>query len=545
MHISAHVRTRRFCTRLPVPGRVRFPPTDRLVPSGFDHHVRGRALVAGYEVAPPMRTYRDYTLERYHRSIGRLARLKWQYAGWMAALTATAVLLFSHVRTPSSLLAAHLQWLTLVWLLPVPLLVWVSVVYFVWFRVERFALTPPDCLPPAPEGRPTVIFQVTSTGVNVETVLNTIGSVLYWTRQHPELPYRTVSCALIEEPGYLANQTRFDRLRADGVELVIVPAHFRTPRGTTRKGRALQYAVAHRRTMGVPLDEVWVYHQDDETAVGEDTVLGIGEFVSVHAKEKALGLGIILYPQDADYRPSQIQEFGRSKDDLRTIYTITSPRNKMSGFHGSHFIVRGDVEDETGWDVGPNMLSEDLIFENAVRRQHGPIFHILKGFAYEKAAFTIRDQLRQRRRWVQGFSRAVRRERFSAGRRVVMAYSMGVWMGAVVSLLAIVTSWTFGFTPLVPYAGGLAGFVWVTMIAGYHEGYTLHREYVPRRSVNFARIVANGVAGALADALAPWYGLFTRRKLHFEVIQKDRLATDRPVPLSLPLSGAEFRNFQR
>jgi hypothetical protein len=331
----------------------------------------------------------------------------------------------------------------------------------------------------------------------------------------------------------------------DGVQLVIVPANYRTPRGTTRKGRALQYAVEERRRLGEPLDTMWVYHQDDETAVGEDTVLGIGEFVTEHAEERALGLGIILYPQDADFRPSQIQEFGRSKDDLRTIYTITGPRNKMSGFHGSHFIVRGDVEDATGWDVGPNMLSEDLIFENAVRRQHGPIFRILKGFAYEKAAFTVRDQLRQRRRWVQGFSRAVRRERFSVGRRVVMAYSMCVWMGAVVSLVAIISSWIFGFTPLVPYAGGLAGFVWVTMVAGYHEGYTLHREYVPRRSVSFARIVANGVAGALADALAPWYGLLSRRKQYFEVIQKDRLGVGRPVPLNFPASGAEFRSFQR
>ncbi|MCI4320199.1 MAG: glycosyltransferase family 2 protein [Thermoplasmata archaeon] len=501
--------------------------------------------MAGYEVAPPLRTYRDYTLERYHRSIDRLARLKWKYAAWMVALTATAVLLFSHVRVPSSFLAAHLQWLTLVWLLPVPLLIWVALVYFVWFRVERFALTPSESVSPTPSTLPTVIFQVTSTGVNVETVLNTVGSVLYWTRHHPELPYRTLSSALIEELGYLANQSRFDRLRADGVELVIVPAAYRTPRGTTRKGRALQFAVEHRRRLGLTREETWIYHQDDETAVGEDTVLGIGEFVTAHAAEKSLGLGIILYPQDADFRPSQIQEFGRSKDDLRTIYTITSPRNKMSGFHGSHFIVRGDVEDETGWDVGPNMLSEDLLFENAVRRQHGPIFHILKGFAYEKAAFTIRDQLRQRRRWVQGWSRALRRERFSPGRRLVMAYSMAVWMGAVVSLLAIVTSWIFGFTPLLPYAGGLAGFVWVTLVAGYHEGYTLHREYVPRRSVSYARVIANGVAGALADALAPWYGLFTRRKLHFEVIQKDRLGVGRPVPLSLPISGAEFRSFQR
>src|SRR5262249_38558796 len=236
----------------------------------------------------------------------------------------------------------------------------------------------------------------------------------------PEVGYRAEVWATIEEYGYRPNRDRFDALANEGVHILVVPLGYVPPHGTTRKGRALQYAVEQRRRVKRALDQVWVYHQDDETAVGEDTVLGIDEFVRIHGHERALGLGIILYPQDADFRPSQIQEFGRTKDDLRTVYTITSPRNKMSGFHGSHYLARADVEDSTGWDVGPNMLSEDLIFENAVRRQHGHIFHILKGFAYEKAAFSIRDQLRQRRRWVQGFARAIRREQFSWGRRAVM-----------------------------------------------------------------------------------------------------------------------------
>src|SRR5262249_12870394 len=130
------------------------------------------------------------------------------------------------------------------------------------------------------------------------------------------------------------------------------------------------------------------------------------------------------------------------------------------------------------------------------------------------------------------------REQFSWGRRLVMAYSMIVWLGAFLSLVAIAASWMFGFTPLVPFAGGCAGFVWVSMISGYHKGYVLHREYIPRRTVGIARLGANGVVGALTDGLAPWYGLFSRRTRGFEVIQKDRVAVSRPVPVR-PTSGVD------
>jgi len=500
--------------------------------------VDGRRLAATAAPVTPARpvptgaVYEAYTLDRYHRSIHALVALKWRYAAWIVTLTALTVALFSGVRTPASELGQYFQYLTLVWLLPIPLLIWVTIVYFAWFREAKFRIEPPAEVPP-PAERPTVQFQVTSTGVNVETVLTTIRSVLYWTGQHPEVGYRTEIWATIEEFGYRPNQERFDALAREGVHVVVVPMGYRPPNGTTRKGRALQYAVEQRRALGPALARTWIYHQDDETAVGEDTVLGIDEFVRRHGDEKALGLGIILYPQDADFRPSQIQEFGRTKDDLRTVYTITSPRNKMSGFHGSHYVVRADVEDATGWDVGPNMLSEDLIFENAVRREHGAIFHILKGFAYEKAAFSLADQLRQRRRWVQGFARAIRRERFSWGRRAVMAYSMGVWLGAFMSLGAIATSWIFGFTPLLPFAGGCAGFVWVSMISGYHKGYILHREYLPPRSTPLWRVVVNGVVGALTDGAAPWYGLLSRRTRGFEVIQKDRST----APIRTPARG--------
>lgn len=465
--------------------------------------------------------FEDYTLERYHAALARLAATRTGYLVLLIAMILAMGYLFNGTHPAANPVAASLAWLTVAWLLPVPILVFATVVFFGWFSVRRFGLRP---VPRAPgSDRPTVIFQVTSTGVNPETVLNTVRSALYWTHQHPEVGFTPRVWLVVEGWGYAPNRERLDGLRAEGVSIVVVPVDYQTTKGTTRKGRALQYATERRRELGIPLDRLWIYHQDDETAVGEDTVLGIDEFVATHPHEPALGCGIILYSQGAeDFRPSQIQEFSRTKDDLRTIFTITSRHNLFSGFHGSHYLVRGDLEDATGWDVGPDMNSEDLIFETRLRAQHGPVFHLLKGFAHEQAALTVPDQLKQRRRWFQGWWRAVVHQPFTPLRRIVMSYGMVVWMGAIFSLLAMVLGWVYGYRSVFPYAGFLTGFVWTVMIGGYYQGYMLHAPYLPKRRVALARVIVSGVIGALADAAGPWYGTFTRRPRGFQVIAKDR-----------------------
>lgn len=508
-----------------------------------------RCRSEGRAAPPPAASgdFRDYTVERYHAALRRLVAIRRTYLVVLVVMVLGAGLLFLRVRPASSSIGSELAWITLVWLLPVPILALATLVYFRWFSFDRFALDPARRRSLSP--RPTVLFQITSTGVNVETVLNTARSALYWLRQHPELAYDGRVWLVVEGWGYAPNRERLDRLRQEGVRVIVVPTEYRTERGTTRKGRALQYATERRRELGLDLTRVWVYHHDDETAIGEDTVLGIDEFVAEHFDEPAVGCGIILYDQQAeDFRPSQIQEFSRTKDDLRTIFTITSRRNMFSGFHGSHYLARGDLEDATGWDVGPDMNSEDLIFETRVRAQHGAVFHLLKGFAHEQAALGLKDQFRQRRRWFQGWWRAVLHQPFPIARRIVMSYGMLVWMSAILSLVAMFCGWVFGFTSVIPYTGFLTGFVWSTMIVGYYQGYLLHTPYLARRRVPLPRIVLNGVVGAMSDALAPWYGTFTRRPRTFQVIIKDRAPAGRapsPVAAGGWISGPVGARFQK
>ena len=356
--------------------------------------------------------FQSYTIERYDRAIEGTRRLKGWYALAIIGASVVGGLLFLSTTPSSTQLASTLRWLTVVWILPVPFVALAIVVLFAWDRPRRYAISRPGTHP-RPPYVPTVIFQTTSTGVNVATVENTVRSVLYWTARHPELCYRPEVWLCIEEWGYTPNKDRIDRLMGEGVRVVVTPLGYRTCRGTTRKGRALQYAVEARRAEIPDLRRVWVYHQDDETAVGEDTVLGIDEFVRTHYSEPSIGAGVILYPQhSADFRPSRVQEFHRTHDDVRMIAFLTSRHNWFSGYHGSHYLARADVEDEVGFDVGPDLNSEDLLFECQARNQFGPIFSLLKGFAYEQAALDSKDQIRQRRRWVQGWIRAFPRFRF-------------------------------------------------------------------------------------------------------------------------------------
>lgn len=476
--------------------------------------------------------YEGYTIARYNETVRRIADRRLVYGIAIALSIVATTFIFPLATAGTSDFDSSLRWLTLTWLLSPPILGFSAWVYFTWFRPQRFVIEESRLRGPVPGEMPLVIFQITTTGENAKTVANSARSVLHWTQRHPEVCFTPLVWIVCEEFGYLPNKATLDSIRDEGARLIVTPKGYQTPLGTTRKGRALQYAVEVRRQGGLRLDRTWVYHQDDETAVGEDTVLGIDEYVREHLDEKSVACGVILYPQHGeDFRPSMIQELGRTQDDVRTLFSMTSSYNAFSGFHGSHYLARADVEDETGFDIGPDLTSEDLIFETRARAQHGNIFRVLKGFAYEQAAFTVLDQLRQRRRWFQGWWKAVHRLKYPVGRRVVMTYSMLVWMSSLFSLVAMLTSWIFAFHAIFALTAPLSGFVWSFMVIRYQMGYEFHRAYLAPRSVGLWRIIPNGILGALSDAVAPWYGTFTRQPRTFQLVTKDA-----PRPSSTTMS---------
>ncbi|MGI0156542.1 MAG: hypothetical protein ACREDE_10495, partial [Thermoplasmata archaeon] len=181
---------------------------------------------------------------------------------------------------------------------------------------------------------PTVIFQVTALGRNPRALDQSARSVIYWLRNTPGLEYRARVWLVIEPEGYATDPAMYDSLAREGVRVLVIPAHYRTALDTHGKARALEYACEVRRDSGLSSPDAWVYHQDEETCAGQDTLLGISEFV--RDQRRLVGAGVILYPLDWSGLPSHIQELTRSFDDFRVLDSMTQPGNPTVGFHGSH-----------------------------------------------------------------------------------------------------------------------------------------------------------------------------------------------------------------
>jgi beta-1,4-mannosyltransferase len=359
--------------------------------------------------------------------------------------------------------------------------------------------------------------------------------VLYWSRHTPRLGFVPKLWLVVEPDGYSSSPATYERLRDEGARVFVIPSSYATPLGTRGKARALEYASEMRVRERLSGADVWVYHQDEETCVGQDTLAGISEFV--RRDERKVGVGIIVYPIDWNATPSHVQEVTRSYDDLRVLDSMTRADNAGAGFHGSHILVRADVEDAVGWDTAGYSPAEDLTFEIRVRTRFGSVFGILKGFAYEKGAFSLRDQLKQRRRWMHGVLFALTHSRdLPPKRRAALAYSALSWFSALPSIAILAVGFLLHFGPILYVTGIFTGFVWVSMVTAYVEGYRMHEPYLHRHPSKL-RLALGGLVGALVDALAPWYALVTRPSMG-DFIAKDH-------PSSAPSGARAARTARR
>ena len=466
--------------------------------------------------------YEAWTMERYRNAVAGLLRLRNAYLIALIGVSVIGALLYwtAPYWTPGTGItwytAGDFWWVPLVWTASVPVFIVAAWGYFT--GLPRTLLFQP--LAPAKRKTCDVVFAVTTLGTSPKTVSNTIASVFYWTKRHPEVAYRTQVWVVTEKKGYDLNKDDYEAMRSSGAQVYVVPPDLTTPNGSIQKTRALWYQTQLRREQFDDLKKVWVFHHDDETAIGEDTVLGIDEFVRIHADERAVGYGVILYDQHFSWRPAQVQELTRTNSDLSNLTFVSQPKNVMGMYHGSHYICRADLEDDWGWDVGtgPNgrYISEDLTFDVEVRALGGKVER-LHGIVHEMAPLSISDQLNQRRRWCQEAWAVYYAGRAPLARTVVATYCYINWFfGGFSAGLLVFTLWVHIGTI---FAATFVGFVWISMLSGYHRSWQLHKAYVDHRWT--ATAVTKGLLGALVDGIAPWYAILTKKRKSFDLVQKD------------------------
>ncbi len=442
----------------------------------------------------------------------------------MALFSTSTAILFSGGPKITSTLSEVIYATKLFWLIPIP-------VFMIQATGTQRALTPDLLISPETLvnrgleiSRKRIIYTITTRGENLTTLRNTFKSTKHWlfaVKSTYGLDFRSEIWIVTEEDRFREERRFFEGLEAEGAILFVIPEGYETPNHSRFKARALQYATETRIDRDIDTADDWVYHQDTETMVGEDTILGILDFITDTSDGRLSGAGVILYPQDWRYRFNSVEETTRSVGDIGAMGQMNMWGTVPFGYHGSHLLVRADVENEIGWDFG-RVRSEDLLFSLKLRERFGSVTRRLKGFAYEKPPFTVRDQLKQRRRWILGTIEVLRRGDVELKHKLPIVYSLGSWLTALPSIVAAVLGVLVPSGGVFPVVGGLiSGFMWWSIYSAYKVGLEMHEVYIDRLEPHKRlKLVCGATLGMFFDAVAPWYALL-RWTSKYEEIKKD------------------------
>jgi egghead protein (zeste-white 4 protein) len=187
-------------------------------------------------------------------------------------------------------------------------------------------------------------------------------------------------------------------LRKERCEVVVVEKSYNTH--AIKKGRALQYAVDHRRRMRKNTNNRWIFHMDEESYVTPQTILALLKFI---AKGKGVvSEGPIFYPLKFE-SANLLTAIAESVRPFACYDCVSQMRNPPPlHMHGSNLLVRSDIEDDVGWKFG-HTLAEDQMFGYKVYEKygHGSMgWH--GGILLEQPPLNLKDHFFQRRRWFLG-----------------------------------------------------------------------------------------------------------------------------------------------
>jgi cellulose synthase/poly-beta-1,6-N-acetylglucosamine synthase-like glycosyltransferase len=407
--------------------------------------------------------------------------------------------LFTYVSKPANIF----DYLKISWAIPLLASISALIGYFTIkddnFKLER----------KPQKGDYKVIFQITTRGFNVDALKRSIESVKYWAPKY----LKEYEIWVVTEPDA---DPEIDNIK--GVKIIKVPYEFSTKNGSKYKTRALEYAKELRKDYDH--EKTWIYFMDEESVVGEDTILGIIDFIE--NKRGVIGQGLIIYP---NFFGKNI--FTSLADSIRpsadvSIHVFQIKTGFVSWMHGSHVLIRSDVEQQIGWDFGKTW-GEDSLF-GLKAQELGYRIEWLKGRLYEQSPFTIKDFLKQRRRWAL-HSFDILKRKLPLKFKLYYFYSLLIWASGLISLTAAILA-TLSDTILYfnNYIILAVMPVTVTWIGSYLVGFYLNTQPLDipiHYKILFA--VTSIIIGSILDGIAIWYAIFTmliNRNIAYEVIKK-------------------------
>ena len=242
-------------------------------------------------------------------------------------------------------------------------------------------------------------------------------------------------------------------MSAHPIRIVNVPVDYKTPNEARFKTRANQYAMEARRAAGENTSDAYIYHLDDDTHIGEDTAASLAEFIELDGDRFLLAQGVLAFPHYLT--PSRFCRFAdsiRPADDLTRFAFFTGALGTpLGGLHGEHLIVRADIEDEIGWDF-PDTVIEDAYFAVQFSVRYQGRSTMLNSYSYGASPASVRDLIRQRRRWIEGLLRLAFNRRLPLVPKLPLVYSILTWSLAPLQFvgLALFLSYTTGIDNTSP-----------------------------------------------------------------------------------------------
>lgn len=355
-----------------------------------------------------------------------------------------------------------------------------------------------------------------------------IDSILLCASNH--LPNFAIHILVEEDAAGVEEIKRQYRLH-DRVLCIIVPKEYTPTHGTRYKARANQYAMEYRRRVGLNGSDVFVYHGDDDTSIGHDTVWSIAQFIENNQYDLAQGL--LTYPHQLTRSWfCRLADSIRPSDDMtRFCYCTGKLGSPLAGLHGEHVLMRASIEDQIGWDFGPTVTVEDAYFGLKFAERYGGRSTFLPSCSYGASPASVRDLIRQRRRWASGLVSLLFDSQISWKVKPVLYYSIANWTIGIFQHVVVVLSvaWLFHTTdtsPILPlfiacWCANFAFQVWM-----YLEGLRINLEASQASRARFwllpfVQVLAIPLL-SLVEAWSALLGLtdFLRKKRGFDVISK-------------------------
>jgi len=265
------------------------------------------------------------------------------------------------------------------------------------------------------------------------------------------------------------------------VQLLVVPSDYQTPRGARYKTRANHYALEHRRARRENTSSTYVYHLDDDTSMGVDTVASIAEFIaSNRSGEHLLAQGVLAFPNELS--PSWLSNMAdsiRPADDLTRFNLFTETFGvPLGGLHGEHLLVRADIEDDIGWDY-PDTVIEDALFALHFANRYPGRSTTLNSFSYGASPATITDLVKQRRRWSEGLLKLIFKRDIPLLSRLPLIYCVLAWVSSPFQFVGLLLPLSFildrnGASPVHSWVIVLWSFNLAFLFWSYALGYRIN-----------------------------------------------------------------------